>query len=80
MLHAQSLVCGVCHHKLIISCFFFFCIAPPVENPAMTDTATPSLLPSWSVSHEMLVDEDEPRKKKYAKESWPGKKPTHLLA
>ena len=45
----------------------------------MTDTATPNSLPSWSVSHEMLV-EDEPRKKKYAKESWPGKKPTHLLA
>ncbi len=35
---------------------------------SQTDIAMPSLFSS-----------DEHRKKKYAKESWPGKKPAHLL-
>ena len=57
--------------------------APPVENPAMaedTDNDGRSLnLPSWSISQEMMEDSDEPKKKKYAKEAWPGKKPSHLI-
>ena len=37
-------------------------------DSSQTDIAMPSLFSS-----------DEHRKKKYAKESWPGKKPAHLL-
>lgn len=37
-------------------------------EPSQTDIAMPSLFSS-----------EEPRRKTYAKESWPGKKPSHLL-
>ncbi len=69
MLVAYSLICLLLY------------IAPPVENPAMIDLGSDGNLnlPSWSISQEMMEDSDEPRKKKYAKEAWPGKKPSHLL-
>ncbi|KAK7508309.1 hypothetical protein BaRGS_00000548 [Batillaria attramentaria] len=49
-------------------------LAPDVEH----EPAVPSLAPTAAP----FVPEDtqkEPRKKKYAKEAWPGKKPTHNL-
>lgn len=62
--------------------------APPVENPL--DAAEPHLtIPApnlWANTLQevasttpTMFSESEPRKKKYAKEAWPGKKPGHLL-
>ncbi|XP_003383524.1 PREDICTED: nuclear inhibitor of protein phosphatase 1-like [Amphimedon queenslandica] len=56
--------------------------APPVENPEATEAnskATSSVQPTWSVSQDIFEDSEVPRKKKYAKEAWPGKKPTHNM-
>ena len=44
--------------------------APPVVNPAPQEVFSPEAA---------AVNPNEPRKKKYAKEAWPGKKPTHGL-
>lgn len=49
-------------------------LAPDVEHEPAPPPVVPAPLP--------FVPEDtpkEPRKKKYAKEAWPGKKPTHSL-
>lgn len=56
--------------------------APPVEDPAaLLHTRLMNDLPSWTVPHH-LIEEDSMKslKKKYAKESWPGKKPAHLFS
>jgi len=49
-----------------------------LPNPAPdVDMAPPSLVMGNAQSLEaQFEDPDEPRKKKYAKEAWPGKKPT----
>lgn len=70
----------------------FLCSAPPVANPAenvpqmAANRQAPSAAAAWghiqsSVGIPSLFsDSAEPRKKKYAKEAWPGKKPPqHLL-
>jgi hypothetical protein len=31
------------------------------------------------MSNDIFEDDEMPRKKKYAKESWPGKKPSHFV-
>ena len=62
--------------------------APPVANPSDAPVqpfpsraalqwghAVHSAVPMPS----LFSDDSEPRKKKYAKEAWPGKKPTHHL-
>ena len=68
-------------------------LAPPVANPMedeaqnpSTHTAPVALTNPWdhappAAKIPSLFSEDSyPRKKKYAKEAWPGKKPTqHLL-
>ena len=56
-------------------------LAPPVENPEATEVKSKatSFQPTWSVSHDIFEDSEVPRKKKYAKEAWPGKKPTHMM-
>ena len=54
--------------------------APEIEMaaPQVPQMAPPSAMPP--ISHELqFEDPDEPRKKKYAKEAWPGKKPTPSL-
>lgn len=58
--------------------YFINLLAPPVEDPEVNEMATPSL-PSWTVSPDIFEDSETPRKKKYAKESWPGKKPAQLI-
>ena len=55
----------------------------PLPNPAPDiDSAEPPVLPPASVSassaanlEAQFEDPDEPKKKKYVKEAWPGKKP-----
>lgn len=73
--------------------FFFFVSpysAPPVANPAenVPQPAADRRAPTATFGHvqssmgipSLFSDSMEPRKKKYAKEAWPGKKPTqHLL-
>ena len=64
--------------SFLIICWNYF-IAPPVDDPTANRIHFPSdsALPSWSVPPQGF---DEPLKKKYAKESWPGKRPpSHLL-
>lgn len=56
----------------------------PNPAPDIDMAAPPSLGPSAASAHAASVeaqfeDPDEPRKKKYAKEAWPGKKPTPSL-
>ena len=57
----------------------------PLPNPAPeVDMAPPSLdltpaVPQVSANFEGMEDPDQPKKKKYAKEAWPGKKPTPSL-
>ena len=56
----------------------------PLPNPAPDiDMAPPSAatiqLPSTASTDPHFEDPDEPKKKKYAKEAWPGKKPTPSL-
>ena len=56
----------------------------PLPNPAPDiDMEPPSVVmppPSIPIAVEQTIeDPDEPKKKKYAKEAWPGKKPTPSL-
>ena len=60
----------------------------PLPNPAPDiDMAAPVVLPSATTANHntamqleaQFEDPDEPKKKKYAKEAWPGKKPTPSL-
>jgi len=57
----------------------------PLPNPAPDiDMAAPVVMPTASSNSSALnvpefEDPDEPKKKKYAKEAWPGKKPTPSL-
>lgn len=63
--------------------------APPVANPSdepiqpfpvHTSTHWGHVQSTAAVPMPSLFSDDaEPRKKKYAKEAWPGKKPTHHL-
>ena len=66
--------------SMICTLLWFLFIAPPVDDPTAAvrmHFPSDSALPSWSVPHQGF---DEPLKKKYAKESWPGKiPPSHLL-
>lgn len=50
------------------------CVCPQVElaPPEPVAPEIPALV-------QVAVDPDEPKKKKYAKEAWPGKKPTPSL-
>lgn len=57
--------------------------APPVEDPAAAvpiqfPSGAALGLPAWVVPQRM-EEEEKSHKKKYAKESWPGKRPSHLL-
>lgn len=65
-----------------------FLAAPPVANPTETKNKTDSVSVSQvpaaisfgtDLAMPSLFSSDEPRRKTYAKESWPGKKPSHLL-
>ena len=49
--------------------------APPVANPAELPHNPQQQAPTVAT----FFSDQEPRKKKYAKEAWPGKKTTHLL-
>lgn len=53
----------------------------PVPNlaPDVEHEPTPPALPSGPAPFVPEDTQKEPRKKKYAKEAWPGKKPTHNL-
>jgi len=54
--------------------------APPVANPDERHPHNPPhQVPAAQVAMATFFSDQEPRKKKYAKEAWPGKKPTHLL-
>ena len=80
-----------CHACVIpIISLSLFSVAPPVANPmeqrAHSSAAFPSSL--WEQASQlqavslpsMFSEESIPRKKKYAKEAWPGKKtPQNLL-
>ena len=82
------------HVGACIDLIFSLFLAPPVANPAenMPQMAANRQAPSaaaaatWGHVHSsvgipsLFSDSAEPRKKKYAKEAWPGKKPPqHLL-
>ena len=45
----------------------------------MAISGAPNLPNSSSIEGPQFEDPDEPKKKKYAKEAWPGKKPTPSL-
>lgn len=74
-----------------LCCLFFTLSAPPVANPAenlpmpvvghhVPAAAWGHVHPSSMGIPSLFSDSAEPRKKKYAKEAWPGKKPAqHLL-
>ena len=48
-----------------------------LPNPAPeVDMVPPTISASAQNLEAQFEDPDEPRKKKYAKEAWPGKKPT----
>ena len=50
-------------------------LAPDIELEAQIPIVTPIVTVTATENENSL----EPRKKKYAKEAWPGKKPTHAL-
>lgn len=48
-------------------------LAPSVEE----EVITPPIIPAPPVVFNVEETQKEPKKKKYAKEAWPGKRPTH---
>lgn len=52
-------------------------LAPDINTGVVMPSV--DIKPKIQVSVETVEEPDLPRKKKYAKEAWPGKKPSHLL-
>ncbi|XP_045123115.1 nuclear inhibitor of protein phosphatase 1-like [Portunus trituberculatus] len=71
---------GGSHHSMFSS-LLSSKLGMPLPNPAPeVELAPPEPVAPEKPSHiQVSVDPDEPKKKKYAKEAWPGKKPTPSL-
>ncbi|XP_063614716.1 LOW QUALITY PROTEIN: nuclear inhibitor of protein phosphatase 1-like [Penaeus indicus] len=76
---------GGSHHSMFSS-LLSSKLGLPLPNPApevsvdMVELAPPEpVAPEVPAHLQVAVDPDEPKKKKYAKEAWPGKKPTPSL-
>ncbi|XP_053650648.1 nuclear inhibitor of protein phosphatase 1 isoform X1 [Cherax quadricarinatus] len=71
---------GGAHHSMFSS-LLSSKLGLPLPNPAPEVELVPPepVAPEVPAHLQVTVDPDEPKKKKYAKEAWPGKKPTPSL-